>query len=267
MNTNQRIQSILKAQNIGVEIDGIRNFLISDLEIVVQKTFDYPDNLRLGKQIEKIVSSLITASSNYEIVCENIQVLDGKITIGELDFVVKNIKNNILFHLELVYKFYLYDPKHSDIELKKWIGPNRKDSFIEKYDKLKNKQFPLLYKSQTKSHLKGIEISELEQKLCFIASLFIPHNLFSQRFSLVNNNAIVGYWQSLVAFEKYQSDASQFYLPPKKEWGINPSSNNNWESYVDVIKQIKDFHSRNFSPLCWVKKQDNTFEQCFIVWW
>lgn len=267
MSINQRIKSILNAQNIGVSLDGVNDFCISDLKNADLKEIDYPENLRLGKQVEKIVSALINSSSNYKIVKENIQIIDGKITIGELDFIAKHVESEIVFHLELVYKFYLYDPNNSEIELEKWIGPNRKDSFIEKYNKLKTKQFPLLYKKQTKSYLTELNIDELEQKLCFLASLFVPHYLYGKHFLLVNQKAIVGYWLSLNDFINVENERYKFYLPNKHEWGMIPKSNENWQSFSNIIDHIKECHTRYFSPLCWVKREDNIYEQCFIVWW
>jgi hypothetical protein len=267
MKEDKRIESILHAEIIGVSIEGVSNFDIADLKNVNLNGLDYSENMRLGKQVEKIVSALITASSNYKIIQENIQIIDGKITIGELDFIVKNMETDVMFHLELVYKFYLYDPNSAEVELEKWIGPNRKDSFIEKYNKLKTKQFPLLYKDQTKSYIAELNISELKQKLCFMASLFVPHDLIGEQFPLVNPKTIVGYWLSLIKFKHIQNEQTLFYLPTKQEWGMAPNSIKIWFSKNEIIDQIEETHQRQFSPLCWVQKQDNTYEQCFIVWW
>ena len=38
-----------------------------------------------------------------------------------------------ILHLELVYKFYLYDKNLGEKEIERWIGPNRSDSLLEKY--------------------------------------------------------------------------------------------------------------------------------------
>lgn len=267
MTINPRVESILKAQSIGVSIKGIHNFEISNLNDVDLTDVDFPEKLRLGKQIEKIISALISASSNYEIVEENVQVIDGKITIGELDFIIKHKNSDTIFHLELVYKFYLYDPKHSVIEMEKWIGPNRKDSFIEKYTKLVNKQFPLLFREETKPYLTNLNVNNLSQQLCFMASLFVPHHLLGQKFGLVNQNSIIGYWLTMNDFKVNGAEDSMFYLPTKHEWGIDPKHNLSWVSFSTILNEILDAHSRQFSPLCWIKKPNGKHEQCFIVWW
>ena len=266
-NINYRNQSIIDAETIGVSLKGISTFELNTLNNVALSDVIFSKNLRLGKQVEKIVSGLITSSSNYEVLKENIQIIDDKITVGELDFIIKNLETNQISHLELVYKFYLYDPNNSTIELEKWIGPNRKDSYIKKFEKLKNKQFPLLYKTQTANYLEGIDIAKLDQKLCFMATLFVPYTLLGNAFSLINNKAIVGYWHTLNEFKTVKNQATKYYLPQKTEWGINPKFNNEWMSYSSIIELIRECHSRDFSPLCWVKKENNSFEQCFIVWW
>jgi hypothetical protein len=266
-NMKHRIDSVLNSKLIGVSIDGISNFDCSELKNVSVDTITITENLRLGKQVERIFSALISSSSNYEIIEENIQIVDEKITIGEFDFILKNTETDKVFHLELVYKFYIYDPNQSDKELEKWIGPNRKDSFIEKFTKLEQKQFPLLQHPITKSQLLHLNIDEIEQKLCFMASLFVPYQKIGDVFPVINNKAIVGYWLTLNQFERINTETFQFYLPQKKEWGMSPKHHNNWESLELTISKIKESHTREFSPLCWIKKDANTFEQCFIVWW
>jgi hypothetical protein len=231
------------------------------------KEFPELPNIRLGKQIERIFAFLIDRCSNYSILKENIQIIDGKITIGELDFIIKNNSNNILSHLEIVYKFYLYDPNNSQVELEKWIGPNRKDSFIEKYNKLKLKQFPLLYQPKTADVLNEFNIKTINQALCFMSSLFVPYSFLNKSIPEINNAAIVGYWLSVDNFYKLQELDHLYYLPNKHEWGITPNSNSEWYSYSEIELIVNASIDRNFSPLCWIKTSDLVFEQCFIVWW
>jgi hypothetical protein len=43
---------------------------------------------------------------------ENIQVIEDKKTIGEIDFLLKKNTKQVI-HMELAYKFYLFDPSIS----------------------------------------------------------------------------------------------------------------------------------------------------------
>ena len=262
-----RIESVLKSSNIGVTIPGITSFELHQLNISdVSNCPDLP-TIRLGKQIERIFSFLFKSSSNYSILKENIQIVDGKITIGELDFIIRNNETKEISHLEIVYKFYLYDEIHSLIELEKWIGPNRKDSFIQKFDKLKSKQFPLLYKPITADVLNDFDSHNMRQQLCFMASLFVPFSMLDKSIPTINNLAIVGYWLTLIDFKITAKAANKYYLPKKHEWGIAPHHNSEWYSYSKIRILINESLERQFSPLVWIKTSDLRYEQCFIVWW
>jgi len=266
-NSKNRISSILNCQNIGILPQGIKEFNISHLKI--NKPINYSNHapLRLGKEIEKVFSAFVKASSNYKLIQENIQIQDGKTTLGELDFILQQIDSKQLIHLELVYKFYVYDSNQSKNELEKWIGPNRKDSFIEKFEKLKIKQFPFLYHPKTKAHFTNLNINDIEQKLCFIANLFVHYTQQNTIYPEINPKAIVGYWLSFTDFNNKLDSDNLYYLPQKKEWGIHPKNNTVWYSKKQMSEQIKIQHQRQFSPLCWIKKPNLKFEQCFVVWW
>ena len=70
---------------------------------------------------------------------ENVQIIEDKKTIGEIDFIIENITTKQLIHMELAYKFYLFDPTISSETVNNWIGPNRNDSLKEKLEKLASK--------------------------------------------------------------------------------------------------------------------------------
>ena len=125
----------------------------------IQPTFtkidvEIDDKLRLGKYIERLVSYQLTQEKSIAILCENIQIQKEKVTLGELDCIILKEKKPI--HLEIIYKFYLYDPAVGDTEVAHLIGPNRKDSLIDKLKKLKEKQLPLLFTEECADYLKSI---------------------------------------------------------------------------------------------------------------
>ena len=144
MKTKSRIASILKANSLDFSITGLQTFNLSELNLATDPEFQIPSNIRLGHLVEKIVSELIKSSANYKVLYENIQVIEDKKTIGEIDFIIEDIITKQLIHMELAYKFYLFDPNISSEPINNWIGPNRNDSLKEKLEKLKRKQFPLL---------------------------------------------------------------------------------------------------------------------------
>ena len=224
-------------------------------------------NHRLGKLVEEFVFYQLHQQDNVEWIAENIQIQRGKQTIGEMDALF--YLNNQPIHLEVVYKFYLYDTLNTYQDpLAYWIGPNRKDSLLYKLDKLKNKQFPLLYKEETQQHLKtfDIDISKVEQQVCFKAQLFLPYNQSKTDVALVNKKCVRGFFISYEDISIFEE--AKFYVPNKLDWLIIPHNHVEWLTFVEVKekieKQIKDMRS----PLIWIKHNDDVpIEKCFITFW
>ena len=69
-------------------------------------------HLRLGKLVEQFVFLQLEALQSIQMIAKNLQIIQDKITIGELDCVFKYLQDYI--HLEIVYKFYLYDDEFSE---------------------------------------------------------------------------------------------------------------------------------------------------------
>lgn len=265
MKTKSRIASILKANTLDFSITGLQTFSLSELNLVTELDFQLPTNLRLGHLAEIIVSELIKSSTNYKVLYENVQLIEDKKTIGEIDFIIKNKNTRQLIHMELAYKFYLFDPKNSSEPINNWIGPNRNDSLKEKLEKVKNKQFPLLYHNSAKSKFNEIEIGEASQALCLLVSLFIPYE-YRGSFSSIYEKAIKGYYLNIEKFISFDHSEKNYYLPSKKEWGMTPSENENWTDFNGIEKYINTSIKEKQAPLCWQKYKDS-YLAFFIVWW
>jgi len=265
MKTKSRIVSILKANSLDFSITGLETFNLSELILETDLDFQLPNNLRLGQLAEKIVSGLIKSSTNYKVLFENVQVIEDKKTIGEIDFIIEDINTKQLIHMELAYKFYLFDPTISSEPINNWIGPNRNDSLKEKLEKLKRKQFPLLYHNSAKSKFNRIEIDQASQALCFLVSLFIPYE-YKVSFSPNYEKAIKGYYINFERFISSDNSAKTYYLPSKKEWGMDPSENEDWIDFSGVEQHITASIKEKQAPLCWQKYRDS-YSAFFIVWW
>ena len=264
MKTKSRISSILNASNLDFSITGLQTFDLSELNVVTDLEFQLPTNLRLGHLAEKIVSEFIKASTNFKVLYENVQIIEDKKTIGEIDFIIEDKNKKQLIHMELAYKFYLFDPNISSEPINNWIGPNRKDSLKEKLEKTKRKQFPLLYNDYAKSQF-DIAIDEVSQALCLLVSLFIPYE-YKGNFNPVYEKAIKGYYLNMEAFIGFDNSEKTYYIPPKKEWGMDPSENEIWTDFNGVEKHINTCIKEKQAPLCW-QKNKGTYSAFFIVWW
>jgi hypothetical protein len=265
MNTKSRIASIRGASSLDFSVTGLPSFSLSELQLSNDLYFPLPTDVRLGHLAEKVVSECIKLSDNYAVKYENVQIMEGNRTIGEIDFIIEEKLSTQLIHVELAYKFYLYDPNISSEPIKNWIGPNRNDSLVQKLDKLTTKQFPLLFHNCALSQLENVDIGHVSQALCLLVSLFVPY-AYEGSFSPVYERAIRGYFLDLETFTRLDSADKVYYVPPKKEWGMDPSENETWTEFNGVYNQLARSVEEQQAPLCW-QKSEGSYSAFFIVWW
>ena len=269
MNVKTQLEAFLNTPSLFLDdsVSGYSPFLTKHF-ITTPPAINILNN-PFGKRMEQFLQLYFEQSTNYEILAQNVQINKEKITIGELDFIVNALRNHTVLHIELVSKFYVYNPDIQE-ELNRWIGPNKKDSLVQKLDKLKTKQFPLLHKMETKVSLSALEIDNenIEQKLCFKAQLYIPYQYSIKNIqAVVNLDCIVGFWLRIDAFKQPEFIDAQYYIPEKMDWYCSPNKDVNWESLSSCLPKIIALHKSEKSPLIWINKHGSIFEKCFIVWW
>lgn len=220
---------------------------------------------RLGHLVEQFVFHELEQQNSIKVHAKNIQIKRQKQTIGELDCLLTLNSNPI--HLEIVYKFYLYDESVGYTELEHWIGPNRNDSFIEKITKLKHKQLPLLYASETSEVINNLQlnVSDIVQKVYFKAQLFVPIHLENKPLRTINNACIEGYY--LAYKDLHILKGHQFYIPEKLDWLLKPHISVNWLQFETAQQVILPFITQHKSPLCWSLSPKGTLQKLFVVWW
>lgn len=237
--------------------------------LIEQELPSLKTNYVLGKRMESYFELLLKFSDDWKILEKNVQILKDKITIGELDFLLKNSASaKLITHVELVFKFYIYDPSYKD-EPSRWVGPNRKDSLLQKVSKLKKNQLPLLFHPETQNKLPHVNLSRgnIDQKVCFKAQLFLPKDMMDKKFNYINKDCIFGYWIRIKDFTPEEFGTSQFTLPQKQDWVVSPGNILDWINYSEVNVKINEAHSKKKSPLVWVKKGNGIFDKIFVVWW
>lgn len=97
-------------------------------------------NNRLGYYLEALLFAFFYLSPSFEVVLANHQIVSNKSTLGEIDLVLR--RGEELLHIELSIKFYLQF-KNSEL-LEDWLGPNAKDNFLKKRDKLIDQQLQMM---------------------------------------------------------------------------------------------------------------------------
>ncbi|PWH83582.1 DUF1853 domain-containing protein [Algibacter marinivivus] len=261
----KRYEGFLKTPCLWVNnsIFNIEQFEISSKYDKIEISLD--ENLRLGKYVERLVSFELEQQNDISVLAENIQIQDGKITLGELDCLL--LKNDKPVHLEIIYKFYLYDESVGDSEINHFIGPNRKDSLLEKLNKLKDKQLPLLYSDVCKPYLDTLDINieVIKQQVYFKAQLFLPFSNQDIKLNTLNTDCIAGFYINLNALQQFED--CKFYIPNKKDWLVIPHANVNWLNFNTFELKTKNFLEQKFSALCWIKFKNGELKKLFLVWW
>ncbi len=242
---------------------GLKQFQFSSEKATVFNE-SIPENLRLGKRVERFVSSQLQQNKTITVLLENAQIQDEKITIGEIDCILK--QNDIPIHLEIIYKFYLFDESIGTTEIEHWIGPNRNDNLLKKLTKLKEKQLPLLYNSFTKPLLASINLKaiEFQQEVCFKAQLFVPYQKEAE-FKALNKDCINGFYVRISDIEQFTD--CKFYIPTKINWLLEVQTQVNWLTYKPFSEKVKTITNQKMSPLCWTKFPNGSIQKFFVVWW
>lgn len=95
----------------------------------------------LGHRFEALVAYWLTISPNYQLLTRNLQLHHNAGTLGELDFIVRDVRSDSVIHLEVSVKFYMgLSPLSSQSH---WFGSNLNDCLGKKLDHLKQHQTQL----------------------------------------------------------------------------------------------------------------------------
>lgn len=171
-------------------------------------------DLRLGRYAEDLLHFWLSAPDNeeFEVVAEHVALRNNGITLGELDFLVRERATGQLWHIELALKFYLGTFINS-AELA-WFGPNRNDSLARKIAHLRDKQLPLLNSPAGLAWLAAQGWAREDQPRPWAwlkGRLFQPQTLVTDRHQ--------AQWFTVPEFQRYaENHPYHWYLLEKKHW-------------------------------------------------
>lgn len=220
--------------------------------------------LRLGHLVEHFVQFEFENESGVKVFANNVQVYSDKRTIGEFDLLLE--KEGVQYQIEIVFKFYLYDKNVGATEIDHWIGPNRKDSLIDKITKIKEKQFPLIEKPEAVKVLEenGFDSRTIQQRVFFKGKLFVPYGK-EVKLECLNSNCIAGFYIEFERLEIFKD--CEIYIPSKHDWLVTAHDGVAWLSFESASTEISKMISEKRSPLVWFKNRNGEIEEGFVVWW
>ena len=102
-----------------------------------------PSLTRLGFYAEALLEYFLTHGPHARLVAANIPLRTAGLTLGEVDFLLENVRGERL-HWELAVKFYLHIGEGDGADtLSHYVGPNLQDRFDLKHARLLNHQLGL----------------------------------------------------------------------------------------------------------------------------
>jgi len=174
----------------------------------------------LGRYYESLWAFFFQHDKQYQAVSINLPVRDSSKTIGEFDFIIKDLKNNCFIHHEVAVKYYLFFQSHpSQLASNKnnWLGPNSQDTLHKKWRHITQHQSQLSKHASAKRELSKLGISNIKSTLAIKGYLFTPQNENDAPNDFNNNNALY-HWYSIENFLSQDDSNKTLVFIPKRRW-------------------------------------------------
>lgn len=170
--------------------------------------FNSDEQLILGKYFERLLSFFFENYHQFELFYSGKQLFHGKTTLGELDFIYRDIPLDELIHLEVAVKYYMGFKNSSKHDM--WIGPNGSDSLDKKMKKFE-KQLKL---SENMDQLQ----LEINSKKVLINGYLFKHYKSANwpYFSHISDEN--GIWMYIDEMENVIDKKGYYLIMPKHSW-------------------------------------------------
>ncbi|MFT6864258.1 MAG: hypothetical protein ACJAVK_002822 [Akkermansiaceae bacterium] len=202
--------------------------LVGDLpeaKAFVLRNFSLPNEVRhlnleqkLGHLYEDALAQLLQASPRFEILAKNLQIQkDIHTTVGELDFLIRDLTSGQLIHLELATKFYLAVQTKKGLTLP---GPDARDNYFKKLTRLREHQLqlPTLFNE----HLPETFRNHVIMSYPLVYGCLFDHieALEIARPEFTNPGCRRGKWLHLDDLSNHFGSPQEFQIVPKHLWPV-----------------------------------------------
>ena len=161
---------------------------------------------RLGLRFEHLIWFWLLDEKyhHYRLLGHSIQIIEGRITRGELDFLILNTQTQQIEHWEVALKFYLGE---ADLGLNDWFGLNRSDTLARKLHHFSHQQF----------QFESAKELNIEQRFTVLkGQLYLPKSLEFQPHiqpEWVNDSRRLGQWGHQIQPEYYRLQRQEWICP------------------------------------------------------
>lgn len=176
---------------------------------------------KLGHLYEDAMERLIRKSDEWELLARNVQVsgADGR-TLGEFDFLLRDVRSGAAVHLELAVKFYLAYVDAAGVE--RFPGPDPRDNWLVKLDRMRTRQLKLWESEAGRRLLSerfGIERMVVRQR---VYGIIFDHISVSEPSDppSISPTARRARWLYVMDWDRYFLDLRRVVIVPKYLWPV-----------------------------------------------
>ncbi len=139
----------------------------------------------------------------YQLLGHSLQIIEGRNTLGELDFLVLNRDTQSIEHWEVALKYYLAE---ADLSLAHWYGLNRDDTLFKKLNHFTQQQFKFTHAAEY----------QIEKRLAIVkGQLFLPTQQRDAELpQWVNPSRRLGHWGHQLYAQDYARLSRREWLCP-----------------------------------------------------
>ncbi|MBB1485368.1 DUF1853 family protein [Oceanospirillum sediminis] len=228
---------------------------------------------RLGLYVEQLWGYWLRLHPEIEVLMSNRVIHHQKKTLGEFDIILRDFRDQKIWHLELAIKFYLRTPDAwgAPWRWSHWLGPGCIDSLDHKWHKLYQQQLTLSHRPEVQALLHGEACLPDHSSSLTRGILFYPDTADPLLISSANNHKISpvrinsahqrGIWQTFRHWVDCQPETSDWYIMRKPHWLALPAQPE-WQNKRQIMSEI-DHELQREHPVYIAHRQSE--QRYFIV--
>jgi hypothetical protein len=206
-----------------------------DLNAFKKELESLSENTALGRYAERLLAIWFKYNPHFELLKFNFQIIIGKRTIGEIDYLLLEKESSNAIQLEFALKYFLAIEQEGKVN---FIGPKGRDSLEAKSKKLIEQQMQM---SLNHSEQLGEEIRDLD----FRPQIMMKGELFHP-FNKVKEDNLWLYLKDIDQLAQWGASTEFVILKLRRDW-LFPFDVELWDAPLsadDCILEIKAMKSQ-----------------------